>query len=103
MKKISIMAFMALICYFGQAQNLGIELKELKEAIANGNSGDIENKHGFDFWFEGGDGEYSTDEAVVSILSPYDKLDEQFADVQSKMIDKLLQPVPPNSKDKFHV
>ena len=125
MKKISIMALMALICHFAQAQNLDAALKEyyiqcdkilavkcpdlmqkgleeLKDSLSNGNSGDIENKYGFDFWFEEGYDEPVIHEDIEPILRKYEKYNEQFTVAHSKMYDDFsTQSVTAKSGDKF--
>lgn len=124
MKKISMMALMALICHFAQAQNLDATLKayyiqcdkilaiecpdlmqkglqELKDSLGSGNSGDIENKYEIEFWFEDGYDMPIINKTIEPILRKYDKMEEQLRTVHTKMYDEFSQPVPPDSKDKF--
>lgn len=124
MKAISMIALMALICHFTQAQNLDAALKayyiqcdkifaiecpnlmqkrlqELKDSLGNENSGNIENKYEIDFWFEDGYDMPIINKTIEPILRKYDKMEEQLRIVHTKMYDEFSQPVPPDSKDKF--
>lgn len=124
MIRISLLAIMVMMYHLSNAQNLDATLndyyiqcdkilavdcptltqkglEELKESLAVGNCGEIENKHNIDFWFEDGYAEHVVNEKIRPILEKYDKLNQQFINVHTEMYEKLSEPKPANSQDKF--